>query len=258
MGGQGVPEPVPVLRVATYNIRKSIGLDWRREPRRILSVLSALRADVVALQEADQRFGGRRSTLGHDLLHASGWQVAALAKHDGGIGWHGNALLVRPPIAIEATHTITLPTLEPRGAVAADLAVDGIRLRIVGVHLGLTKGMRRRQAKAILAALESMAPLPTVLMGDLNTWQPSGATIMILNDRFSFAPPRSSFHASRPVAPLDRIAVSGPITLRHHGVHRTGEAVVASDHLPVWADVAVEDRQDVTPAEAAIGAATVE
>ena len=47
------------LKVATYNIHKCVGRDRRFDPDRIVAVLKEIDADVVALQEADQRFGER-------------------------------------------------------------------------------------------------------------------------------------------------------------------------------------------------------
>jgi len=43
------------LRLASYNIHKALGTDGRRDPGRVLEVVNALGADVVALQEADRR-----------------------------------------------------------------------------------------------------------------------------------------------------------------------------------------------------------
>ena len=42
------------MRIASYNIRKAVGLDWRRDAIRILDVLEEINADVVVLQEADR------------------------------------------------------------------------------------------------------------------------------------------------------------------------------------------------------------
>ena len=39
------------VKVATYNIRKALGLDQRRDSARILSVLNEIDADIVMLQE---------------------------------------------------------------------------------------------------------------------------------------------------------------------------------------------------------------
>ena len=56
-----------MIRVASYNMRKAIGTDRRRDPQRVLDVLHEIDADVVALQEADRRVGGRASALRPDL-----------------------------------------------------------------------------------------------------------------------------------------------------------------------------------------------
>ena len=53
-------------------MRKAIGLDRRRDPQRILDVLHQIDADVVALQEADKRFGGRGSAVPHELIDTHG------------------------------------------------------------------------------------------------------------------------------------------------------------------------------------------
>ena len=47
------------LKIASYNIHKGVGLDRKRDPDRILSVLAEIDADIVALQECDRRFGRR-------------------------------------------------------------------------------------------------------------------------------------------------------------------------------------------------------
>ena len=52
-----------MIRIATYNIRKCVGLDWRRRPDRVIRVLAEIDADIVALQEADRRLGRRAATL---------------------------------------------------------------------------------------------------------------------------------------------------------------------------------------------------
>ena len=42
-----------VIRVATYNIHRSRGLDGRTRPQRIADVLQTIGADVIALQEVE-------------------------------------------------------------------------------------------------------------------------------------------------------------------------------------------------------------
>ena len=53
----------PTITVASYNMRKAIGTDRRRNPQRVLDVLREIDADIVALQEADKRFGAAATKL---------------------------------------------------------------------------------------------------------------------------------------------------------------------------------------------------
>lgn len=63
--GRGVAHcfAMKTIRVASYNIRKAIGTDRRRVPERVIEVLNELDADIIALQEADRRFGVRSAAL---------------------------------------------------------------------------------------------------------------------------------------------------------------------------------------------------
>src|SRR5436853_5362595 len=148
-------------------MRKAIGTDRRRRPERTLEVLNELDADVVALQEADRRFGARESALPPRLIaEHSDYKPVGFEARAGSLGWHGNALLVKKHVEVLEQHLFHLPSLEPRGAVLADLAVGGARLRVVGMHLDLSGLWRRRQAQAILSHLaERGGDCPAVLMG---------------------------------------------------------------------------------------------
>lgn len=228
-----------MLKVASYNMRKSIGSDRRRRPERTLEVLREIDADVVALQECDRRFGARQSVISpHMLEEHSPWKAVQFGVRSGSMGWHGNAILVRKDALVLDCEVIHLPALEPRGAVMADVRVDGELLRIVGMHLDLSGLWRRRQAHAILTHLESSERrLPTVMMGDLNDWSARSGCIRDFGRRFCFAETGRSFHARRPVARLDRIMVSEELAVTGCGVHESTAARTASDHLPVWAHV---------------------
>ena len=62
----------PCITLASYNMHKAVGLDGRRDPHRVLRVLQEIDADIVALQEADRRIGGRGSTVPHELIDSHG------------------------------------------------------------------------------------------------------------------------------------------------------------------------------------------
>ena len=249
----------PTITVASYNMRKAIGTDRRRDPGRVLAVLNEIHADIVALQEADKRFGGRASAVPHELFDAHGLykpvplgirhkrplekarkRAEKLLNVDTrNIGWHGNALLVKHDVGILGTAAIQLPTLEPRGAVMAELLLPGDRpLRVIGMHLDLSGLWRRRQLQAILDAIEARAqPMPTILMGDTNEWRAAGGCLTDLPANFRIAPTGASFHSRHPLAPLDRIIVDSDLRIDAAGVHMSKAARRASDHLPIWARV---------------------
>jgi endonuclease/exonuclease/phosphatase family metal-dependent hydrolase len=231
-------EARPTIKVASYNIRKAMGTDRIRRPDRILAVLAELDADVVALQEADRRYGERHSALPLDMLGQSDWRAVNFAIRPGGIGWHGNAILVRDRIEISACRPLALPVLEPRGAVMAELAKDGFRFRVVGMHLDLSGLWRRKQARALIGHVEDCAhPMPTILMGDLNEWSLADGCLADFARHFDFAPTGPSFHARRPLARLDRIMATPDLAVLASGTHHSQLATRASDHLPIWAEV---------------------
>ena len=230
-----------MIKVASYNIHKGIGLDRRRDPNRILEVLREIDADVIALQEADRRFGAKACVIPlHALEEHSPWKSVPLGARAGSMGWHGNVLLIRKESMVLDCEPIHLPALEPRGAVMADVRADGIPIRVVGMHLDLSGLWRRRQAHAILAHVDSSATRrPTVLMGDLNEWSAQGGCLRDFGHNYSFASTGPSFHVRRPVARLDRIMISPEFRVTDCGVHHSAGARKASDHLPIWATLEI-------------------
>jgi endonuclease/exonuclease/phosphatase family metal-dependent hydrolase len=229
------------LKVATYNIHKCIGLDHKRDPARILAVLNEIDADIVTLQEADRRFGLRESCLPAAMIEAeTPWTHVPFNIRPGGIGWHGNAILLRRGVEIKNAHPMDLPMLEPRGAVEAEVVIDGRHIRVIGAHLDLSGLWRRRQIKSMLAHIDA-APrhLPTIMMGDFNQWSDRGALSEFAFHHHRILKTPKSFHTSRPVAQLDRIIVSHDIDVVDCGAHISPLSQKASDHLPIWAALSV-------------------
>jgi endonuclease/exonuclease/phosphatase family metal-dependent hydrolase len=229
------------LRIASYNLQKCVGLDLRRRPDRSLSVIAGLGADIVVLQEADKRLPPRPAALPHGMIEDDGWRIVPLgaAGHRPGpsLGWHGNAMLIRPEVHLRETAHLDLPGLEPRGAIRVDLDTRIGPLRVIGLHLGLIRRYRLLQVAAIMRCLRDLPHLPTVMAGDFNEW----GSVMALDTMaqgLRFLPGVPSFPAARPVARLDRFALSDDLTALDHGSYLAKPARVASDHLPVWADIA--------------------
>jgi endonuclease/exonuclease/phosphatase family metal-dependent hydrolase len=227
------------LKFASYNIRKAVGLDWRRRPARVLGVLNEIGADIVALQEVDRRFGSRVAALDPALIEAeTDYQAIRFSQRPQSLGHHGNVILARKSIHVVEARAMILPHLEPRGAAVADLEIAGRRVRVVGMHLGLTRKWRQLQTETIVAELRALeAHLPTVLMGDLNEPDLKSGVLRAFEQRHTIAACGPSFHASMPVFTLDRIIVTEDIRIGQTGVHRSLLAREASDHLPIWAEV---------------------
>ena len=224
-----------LLRLATWNIRKAVGLDRRRDPDRVLRVIAALAADVVALQEADRRLGDRPSVFAAGHVEALTGLVPVDAANGRSLGWHGNALFVRAGLPVREVLRVDLPGLEPRGAFGAEIDV-GPGLRVIGTHLGLMRRHRQDQLRALVALVAGRSAMPTAVMGDMNEWSPARG-LEPLADAFAVHAPGRSYHAARPVAALDRIAVTPDLAAERGGVTHTEATRVASDHLPVWLDV---------------------
>jgi len=130
---------------------------------------------------------------------------------------------------------VTLPMLEPRGAVCATLKVSGQLVRVVGMHLDLSGLRRRHQVAAVCNHITTYAdPAPAVLMGDMNEWGARGGALAAFDAGWRVLAPGRSFPARRPIAQLDRIVATPEWSIDALGVHHSPLAAVASDHLPVF------------------------
>lgn len=226
-----------VIRVASYNLHKCRGLTGPHAPERNLAVIAAMRPDIIALQEVDFRFGARPEALPRALIQdQTGLVPADISRPSGenSLGWHGQTILLRPELAQNAVvRRLPLPGLEPRGALA--LRLPG--LTIIGVHLGLVRSSRRAQLARISAQAARIADDNIVLMGDFNEWHDERGLESLAG--FRIIAPGPSYPAPLPRFRLDRIAMSRHLELLRHGVFSGAGARDASDHLPIWAEIAL-------------------
>lgn len=228
-----------MLKIASYNIHKCVGVDRVFDPARILQVLAEIDADVVALQEADLRFGDRAGLLNlqdvHDHLGLVPVPIQGIKKSH---GWHGNVVLVREAV-VHTTEQLMLPGVEPRGAVVVDMDAKGIELRIIATHFGLLRHSRAQQVAEVIKAARAANGRSVLLMGDLNEWRLNRRSALkalepIFGPVEHFVP---SFPSRFPLLALDRILCTPPRRLSRLQVHDTPLARMASDHLPITAYV---------------------
>ncbi|WP_299358989.1 endonuclease/exonuclease/phosphatase family protein [uncultured Paracoccus sp.] len=223
-----------ILRLASYNLHKCRGLTGPHAPERNLAVIADLKADIVALQEVDFRFGARPEALPRALIR----EVTGLvpAPHLGttalSLGWHGQTVLLRPELAAEARlRRLPLPGIEPRGALAVILPT----LTIVAVHLGLARSSRRAQLQRLIAKATRIGGEAVVLTGDFNEWRDDRGLESL--KPFTVVAPGPSWPAPFPQLRYDRIAVSPALDVTDCSVFDSALARRASDHLPIWADL---------------------
>jgi endonuclease/exonuclease/phosphatase family metal-dependent hydrolase len=224
--------------VASYNVHKCVGTDGRFDPERTFRVIHEIDADVIALQEADKRFGNREGLL--DLARLERETGLTLVPVSGNMrthGWHGNVLLFRRGV-VRDVHQINLPGLEPRGAVVAEIELEaGGVIRIIGAHFGLLRRSRTHQARMIQEIMATGGDIPALLMGDLNEWRLNGRSALSTFDA-AFGPlPEAvpSFPSRLPLLALDRMIANRSDILSPIMVHDTPLARLASDHLPIKA-----------------------
>lgn len=230
--------PVPTL-FASYNIHKCVGVDRKFDPDRIVRVIEEIAPDVIALQEADKRFGDRGALLDLDRLHReTGLVPVPVENGHSGHGWHGNLVLVREGL-VRGLHQIRLPGLEPRGALVVDLDLAAGPVRVVAAHLGLLRQSRLLQIETLLNHARAATDRPVVFMGDLNEWRLQGRSSLV-HTQTVFGPLGRgvpSFPAYYPVLALDRVFVTPAGLVDEFVAHVSPLARLASDHLPVKARV---------------------
>jgi endonuclease/exonuclease/phosphatase family metal-dependent hydrolase len=226
--------------IASYNVHKCVGRDRKFDPDRISHVIQEIGADIIALQEADSRFGERTGLL--DLIRLErecGLAPVPIASGAKAHGWHGNVVLFKEG-AVRDVHPLKLPGLEPRGALVVELELKrGGRLRIIAAHFGLLRHSRAQQAKALVELLNTGEEQPTILLGDLNEWRlGNGSSLNTFRQAFGTLPPAvPSFPSGLPVLALDRIISNREGLIDGVKAHDSALSRVASDHLPLKAAI---------------------
>lgn len=232
--------------IASYNVHKCVGLDRRFDPRRTMQVISEIDADVIALQEADQRFGDRAGLLDLNAVEReTGLVPVPLAGRRKSHGWHGNVVLFRKG-SVSSAQQLVLPGAEPRGAVIVDLELDAGPLRVIAAHFGLLRHSRKLQAGTLLTAAELHSDKPTVLVGDLNEWR-LGKRSSLRSLEPAFGPTHAivpSFPSRFPVLALDRVMARPHNLLVDIEAHDSALARVASDHLPIKAVIRLNGKRN--------------
>lgn len=237
------------FRVATYNIHKGRGLDGRVRIERIAEVLAEIDADIIALQEVVSR--DDRSIQEHQagyLADRFGYFEAtgATRTHRGGV--YGNVTLSRWKFEAVRQLDLSIPGHEERGALRTDVRVGSQLVHIFNVHLGTAHRERRTQALRLLdddllRAIDITGP--RIVLGDFNEWT-HGLVSKTLAAEFHLTDLRQHVRRTRaypallPLLSLDHIYLDHQLKIDKALFHRNRRSLIASDHLPLLADLTME------------------
>ncbi|MCU0788076.1 MAG: endonuclease/exonuclease/phosphatase family protein [Verrucomicrobia bacterium] len=243
------------LRVMTYNVHSCLGMDGRVSPGRIARVIERYQPDLVALQELDfgrlrsQRHDQSRLIAGHLGMHLTFCPTVIDRDEQ-----YGHALLSRVPMKVVRTEILRgaggTRHVEPRGALWMRLNLLGREINLMNTHLGLRRRERLLQTAELLDP-DWMGAIgrdePIILCGDFNM-SPGSAPYRALTRRLqdvqlALRPlrPLNTFSTWRPLLRIDHILVSHHFRPTQVLVPRNHLTRVASDHLPLIADLVVQE-----------------
>jgi endonuclease/exonuclease/phosphatase family metal-dependent hydrolase len=238
------------FRIATYNIHKCRGVDGRVHPERVARVLEEINADIVSLQEVVSHEGAAIAEHQADYLAGRLGLFGALGetrKHRGGA--YGNVTLSRWDFKLVRPIDITIGGCEKRVALRTDIRLGAHILHMFNVHLGTAVRERRQQAirlidRDLLRAIDISGP--RIVLGDFNEWVRGLVTKTLvaefhLTDLRAHLPRSRSYPALLPVLHLDHIYFDHHLQVEQAFYHRSRRSLVASDHLPLVADLVLPD-----------------
>ncbi|MGP9799396.1 endonuclease/exonuclease/phosphatase family protein [Rheinheimera sp. NSM] len=246
------------LRVMTYNVHSCIGLDGKVDAERIARVIALANPDVVALQELDV---GRDRSLGLD-------QAQLIARYlEMEFHFHpamhmeeeryGDAILTHLPLRLVKAGPLPgladKPKLEPRGAIWAAVQFHGQEVHIINTHLGLNSRERLAQINCLLGQDWLAHPdckAPVIFCGDLNAQPTSavcrrlGAQLQDVQTAVAQHRPGGTFPSRFAAARIDHIFVSHAVTVTAIEIPSSQLVKVASDHLPLLAQLHISRPAD--------------
>jgi endonuclease/exonuclease/phosphatase family metal-dependent hydrolase len=234
------------LRVVTYNVHRCKGLDGRVRPDRVAKVLKEIDADIVALQEVVCIPGGEpEGDQAHYIAREIGADFLFGENRKLWGGAYGNVVLSKLPMRTVKNHDLSVRGRERRGCLHIDVEVGGRMVHVFNVHLGTAFLERRKQGRQLAGLdilLNNDLKGPRLLLGDFNEWAP-GLTTKLLRahmqsvDIKKHLRRRTTYPGVLPMFHLDHIYHDESMEVVGLTLHRTRTALVASDHLPLIAEL---------------------
>ena len=241
LGVPALAADAPRVRVLTYNIHHGEGEDRKFDLERIAKVILAVKPDVVALQEVDQKTK-RASGVDQaaELGRLTGMHHVFGKAMDYSGGGYGEAILSRWKFVSTKNHLLpATPGHEPRAAIAATVRIndDGPAFTFIGTHLDHTRDPKNRidQVKEINRVFEPNDE-PLILAGDLNA-TPEKDEIKLLLEKWTSAAGdkgEATYPSAKPSVQIDYVMFRPAKRWKVIEV-KVIEEKLASDHRPVLA-----------------------
>jgi endonuclease/exonuclease/phosphatase family metal-dependent hydrolase len=248
---------VNVVRVATFNIRNALALDWNHawffRRRATLAAIAQLDADVVGLQEA------YACQLRWLVTHLTGVTAAGDGRSRRRRSEH-TPVLARAD-KVEVLHATTrwfgatpeVPGTRLHGALFPRVATTALVRLLSGAEVSVTcTHLDERSEERRLASVEQLVrwvdeyPRPHVVLGDFNA-TPDSAVLDVMRaagfTRVDTGPSGTTHHFNGRTEGriIDHILVRGAVTVAAAGVsHARPRGTLPSDHWPVWAELNVD------------------
>ncbi len=238
----GICDVANRLRVMTYNMHSGRGTDDRYDLGRVAAVIASFAPDVLALQEVDVgRVRSGAIDQAEELGRRLGMDVRFAPAIERGAERYGIATLSRIPI--RSARKIFLPAArqlrsEPRCALVTHHHWGGGELELINTHLSTLFRERPGQVAAIAAACGCDA---LVIAGDFNCTPLSPAYRLLRRGLRSATWLARTWPSYAPLFPIDHILFGGRLALVRGAAWTESPARQASDHLPVIAELAVQE-----------------
>lgn len=239
------------MRVMSYNVHRCTGIDRKTSPRRIADLIAHYQPDVVGLQEIDvHRLRTNKEHQARVLAEMLEMYFVFYPAIRESSEHYGDAIFSRYPITPVRFGKLPMPQrrrpVEPRGALWVEVDYKGRKVQMFNTHLGLNPRERHKQVESLLSPewiSSKHCHEPLILCGDFNALPRSKSYQKLtyrLHDCESLLPGRrrrQTFPASYPLYRIDYIFVSKEWKVRDVFVPRTELLKIASDHLPVIAEL---------------------
>lgn len=231
----------PAFKLMSYNIQYGTNAAGQPDLAHTIRTIAAAGPDIVVLQEVDKHWSKRSGfadqtrllteALGMSAVYGANLDLEPLRPGDPR-RQYGTAILSKFAIASSRNWPLSSLGCEQRGLLEAEIDMNGKRLRVYNVHMGLTAEQRIAQARETLAIIGPLAG-PVALAGDFNAEPDSPELRLLLEggfaDSFAGEAAEPTFPSIAPESRIDYLLASGKLVPVRAAVLPSA----ASDHRPI-------------------------